>query len=317
MGLIDFLLVAGAAIVGVLATAVYGMLALPAGYFRAARVCAILAAIIFTALGVLWATETSYMFLTRALVVGGMAAIAAIALTEGLRQIKHHEHNAVVEHVTSLAASTGELFLECEQAALPEVGIPNQTKFFKIDPFRFGDTGTISYGTIPTEPGKPFSWPEEWRNRMQSSTRCRVTNYGKSPLFNIEIPFKITFVRIKRGEGVGSTTANEIINVADGILPITKLEPGNEAAYVFYIHNQGRDLVHSQFANAGSCLPLGEASRAPVRITQPNDIMHQAHPLWPVRDSLEIVKEDEEKVSKSLPAPPPQAPSQPSTPEKK
>ena len=99
MGLTDFLLVAGAAIVGVLATAVYGMLALPAGYFRAARICAILAAIIFTALGVLWATETSYMFLTRALVVGGIAAIAAIGLTEALRQIKHHEHGATSSEV--------------------------------------------------------------------------------------------------------------------------------------------------------------------------------------------------------------------------
>jgi hypothetical protein len=185
--------------------------------------------------------------------------------------------------------SAGELLLECQLAPLPEVGLPNQTMLFKIDPFRFIDLGMIGYGTMPSEPGKPLKWPEEWKNRSQSSARCRVTNYGKTTLFNLQIPFKMTFVQIERGENPGSTVGNKIINVEDGMVPITKLEPGNEAAYVFYIHNQGRDIVQPQFADNATCLPLGGNARTSVKVIQPADVMHHAGAIWPVRDATEIV----------------------------
>jgi hypothetical protein len=134
---------------------------------------------------------------------------------------------------------------------------------------------------------------------------CRVTNYGKTPLFNIEIPFKITFIRIERGENPGSTVGSKIINTGEGVVPITKLEPGNEGAYVFYIHNQGRDIVRPQFADSATCLPLGGRARTSVKVIQPADLMHHAGAIWPVRDAAEIVNEEES--SKSPPALPPPA----------
>jgi hypothetical protein len=195
-------------------------------------------------------------------------------------------------------------------AALPEVGLPNQSMLVKLAPFRFDEFGTIGYGTIASEPGKPFPWLPEWKNKPRSSARCRLTNYGKTTLFNIEIPYTMTFVRLKRGENAGSTVANEVINTADGVLPVTKLEPGNEASYVFYIHNQGRDIVRPHFLDTGSCLPLGASSRTPVRVIQSDSIMHQAHSIWPVRDPFQVIEEEEKKTApKSPPESPPPTPS--------
>jgi hypothetical protein len=212
--------------------------------------------------------------------------------------------------------AAGELLLECQSAPLPEVGLPNQTMLFKISPFRFTELGSIGYGTTPSEPGKPIPWPSDWKNKAESSARCRLTSYSKTPLFNVEIPFKITFVLIERGENPGSTVANKTINVADGVVPITKLEPGSENAFVFYIHNQGRDIIHAQFADAATCLPLGDAERVSIKVIQPNSVIYRAASIWPGRDANEIVKEAEESA-KSQAALPAQSPAPPNTLEKK
>jgi hypothetical protein len=208
------------------------------------------------------------------------------------------------------SAPSIEISLECERAPLPEVGLPNQTSFFMIEPFRFTEEGTVGYAVSSSEPGKPFKWPDDWKNKTQSSARCQVTNYAKTTLFNIEIPFKIAFVRIKRGESPGSTVANEVINIAEGFVPITKLESGKAAAYNFYVHNQGRDFIRLQFADKGTCLPLGAENRAPVKVIQPSDIMHYVGAIWPIRDLGEILNEVE--VSNSPPALPPPIPLPPS-----
>jgi hypothetical protein len=126
-----------------------------------------------------------------------------------------------------------------------------------------------------------------------------VTNYAKATLFNIQVPFQITFTLIERGENPDSTTSTKVINVADGVVPITKLDPGNEGAYVFYIHNQGRDIVHTRFADSATCLPLGGIDRVSIKVIQPTDVMHYAGSLWPVRDALEIVKESESAFKQS------------------
>jgi hypothetical protein len=298
-------------IVGVLgiplALAILGltMVATTLGEFRFVRACFVTAALISTATVLLlqWNYQEGSLAM-RAVIVAVTAASIFGGLSVALDWVNKKQTPEIAE------TSAGELLLECQLAPLPDVGLPNQTILFKVDPFRFSDLGTIGYGTVPSEPGKPFKWLEGWGNRAQSSARCRVTNYGKTTLFNLEIPFKITFVRIERGGNPGSTVGDKIINTEDGVVPITKLEPGNEAAYIFYIHNQGRDIVQPQFADSATCLPLGGSARTSVKVIQPADVMHRASSIWPVREATEIVNEaDSSKSPQALLPPVPLPPS--------
>ena len=100
MGPAEFLLAASLAVAGILATAVYGMLALPQGYFRAARICAWAAALILWEQVSFGVSRPTQCLLLRALIVGAVGAIAAIGLNEGLRQIKelsHHDKTSTPE----------------------------------------------------------------------------------------------------------------------------------------------------------------------------------------------------------------------------
>jgi hypothetical protein len=85
MGLAEFLYFETALVVGVLATAGYGMLALPRAYYRTARVCFTLAAIGFVGIGIMWGITTIESFWIRAAVSGAFGLIGAIGLTEALR----------------------------------------------------------------------------------------------------------------------------------------------------------------------------------------------------------------------------------------
>jgi hypothetical protein len=244
---------------------------------------------------------------------GPLGIIIAGAALIGLGLFWHISRIGANETAASRDNSgIGELLLECQLAALPEVGPPSQSMLFVVSPFRFTELGTIGYTTAPSEPGKPLPWPQEWKNKRASSAICRVTNYGKTTLFNVEVAFKITFVQITRGENPGSSIGNTVINVEDGVIPITKLEPGSDGAYVFYILNQGRDIVHPRFAESATCLPQGAATRTSVKVIQPADVMHHADSIWPIRDPVEILNEAD--AAKSRPAPPPPTPAQPDKP---
>ena len=193
----------------------------------------------------------------------------------------------------SAQVSTGELLLECQQAALPTVGLPKQNSLTVVNPFRFDKEGTIGISGLVTEPGQPIALPEEWKNKTASSARCRLTNYGKNTLFNVEVPIRITFKRIKRGDAPGNAIAEEIINVAEIQLPITKIEPGSDATYTFYIHNQGRDVVEPHFPDNANHLPPGAGTRRPLTLIQSTSVAYRYVALWPVRSVEDIIAEDE------------------------
>jgi hypothetical protein len=203
--------------------------------------------------------------LKRMLSIAAMA-VGAVVFAIGLAGYFWPSNNAPRAETTSLtqitAVAQGDLLLECQQMALPEVGLPNESQLMMISPFRFDKEGTVGFATRPSQPGQPFKWPDEWKGKIVSSVRCKLTNYGNTPLFNIELAFDTTFKIIRPGENPGSVTADKVINVVKGsVLPITKLEPGGDRAYVFYIHNQGRDLVHTAFADTATARPAGVQSR--------------------------------------------------------
>jgi hypothetical protein len=188
MGLTDFLLLAGAAVVGVLATAVYGMLALPAGYFRAARACAWMAAFLFVGLGILWAVETQSMFLVRALVVGGVAAVAAIVLTEALRQIAHHESHQETAEKKAEPSLDNVVQINCAPAKVPSV-IPQNTMF----ELKLYWPGVVAGGSFMWPTGAPGTLIDLTSNAPSTAWLCRVSNFGPTSVINVEAEFVVNY----------------------------------------------------------------------------------------------------------------------------
>jgi hypothetical protein len=246
----------------------------------------------------LWWQWTNEAALTgwRVAIGGLVGAVTVAGLVLALDWVKRKEAAAIPPKAEE---SSGELLLECQQAVLPTVGLPRQNSLTVVSPFRFEKEGTIGISGVVTEPGQPINLPEEWKGKTASSARCRLTNYGKTPLFNVEIPIRISFRRIKRGDGPGSAIGDEIINVAEIQLPITKIEPGSDAAYTFYIHNQGRDVVEPHFPDTANHLPPGAGTRRPLTLIQSASATYRYIALWPVRSTEDILAEEEKaKTSK-------------------
>jgi hypothetical protein len=249
-----------------------------------------------------WANEAS---LTgwRVAIGGLVGAVTVAGLVIALDWVKRKETAAIPEKPTTTEAA-GELLLECQQAPLPNTGLPRETTLVMISPFRFDKEGTIGFSATPMEWGQPMNWPEDWKNKSVSSARCRLTNYGNIPLFNVEVPFRVIFRRLARGGTPGSITSNEVINVAEASLPITKIETGPDGAYIFYIHNQGRDLVQTQFMDGATCIPPRSTERRPITLIQSTSVIHSYNTLWPIRPAEEIVAEEEKSKEPKKPKKP-------------
>jgi hypothetical protein len=260
MGVTEFLLVAGAVVVGVLATAVYGMLALPHGYFRAARACAWVGALVFVALGMLWAVETNSMFLIRALVVGVIAAGAAIGLTEALRQIKHLAHQSETKGDSKKSSLDGTIKMECGSEI-----------------FKFPPNGKMRELVVHSTEDLPAAFQDHWMSEYAYQTKpeivptrggmiekCRVTNFGSAPVFNIKIAVRIVFAEhIPRGE-----IMVEQRNVAEKtfVFMIPQVDAGPNDAVDFYAWNLTKFTAMVMLPREVELQRLGSNDRETVQL---------------------------------------------------
>jgi hypothetical protein len=283
-----------------LALAILGltMVATTPGEFKFVRACFVVAGVVSAATVFLlqWNYPEGSPTM-RAVIIAVVGALIFGGVSVALDWVKSKEA-AIIPDKTTQVGDGVELLLECQQASLPTVGLPRQSSLTVVSPFRFDKEGTIGISGVVTEPGELIHLPEEWKGKSASSARCRLTNYGKTTLFNVEVPIRITFKRIKRGSAPGNAIAEEIINVAETKLPITKIEPGGDAAYIFYIHNQGRDVVEPQFPDTANYLPPGTETRRPVTLIQAAPFLHRYFALWPIRSAEEIILEEEKSDKK-------------------
>jgi hypothetical protein len=260
MRLFDFVLLAGAAIVGVLATAVYGMLALPQGYFRAARACAWGAALIFATLGILWAIETDSVFWIRALTVGVLGAVAAIGLTEALRQIAHLEdHGSKIAQQPTAPGAT--LFVECRPASPPVTVPPNGLIYWiPMWPVLSEKTSGGMIELSMLKPGEPYHFTQH--EGLASLYECRITNYAQAPVFAVELTLDLRYrepVKSPNEIRPGKTTLER-----SWPFQIPKIDAGASNPFVFYLVNQFPLFIDVTMPKEATLRPLGatEAQRS-------------------------------------------------------
>jgi hypothetical protein len=171
-----------------------------------------------------------------------------------------------------------------------------------VGPFRFGDDNlTISTGGRHGVPGEKWDWPDEWVKKWSTSNlKCTVTNYAAAPVFNVELPITVAFLKIERQpENPKNFNANRLLGTLTQAIEITKIDPGKDSPYIFYIQNQSRDLFQIQFSEPPTYVALGETERREAALVQPTGFQRMYH-LWSVHDNESIVSE-EEKQKSSIP----------------
>jgi hypothetical protein len=92
MGVVDIILLFAGIIVGILATAGFGVLSLTPAEFRIARGCFWAAALGLAGIAILWGSTTESPLWARLMVTGIIGAVAVAGLTEALRWVQKREH---------------------------------------------------------------------------------------------------------------------------------------------------------------------------------------------------------------------------------
>jgi len=185
-------------------TLALGVIAVTPGKFKLARNCFWASCAIFTGFPIMWGVTTDYSFVTRAVIVGILAALAAVAAVEFTRFITREQKESQpkataprAENVvpnpeakgsakSHIEASVPKLFMECVPANLPTVWPSGPLYVLQLNPIPapYGN-GLGEYGV---NSGSPVNF-----GFQGMVYRCQITNYSETPIFNSAISLHFTF----------------------------------------------------------------------------------------------------------------------------
>lgn len=107
---------------------------------------------------------------------------------------------------------------------------------------------------------------------------CRVTNYGSATATNITIPVQVIY-----REGIANSNRIEGGVIRASIkrpIQISKIDPGTESAFIFYMFNASSDFVFTQIMPNATFYYLGDPSPRSEYIT----VAAQTFPFFPPGD---------------------------------
>lgn len=253
--------------------------------FRIARRLFWLAWICLGAIGPMWNVTANREEWLRLLVVGVLGALAAIGLALCLRWVANKELHAegktsnpirsqesqrgglVAEAhgiVTPPSPLNDTIQIECGIAALPPKVPPSGTYWILQTwpiPAENGGGGLMQmFGTADAE----ITWP------MYSpidTAKCIITNFGTAPVFRLQLGLRLTFLEAKRQpDNPNSAQSGETKLDRMWPIEISRIEPGADKAFVFWIANNSPDFVRVDMPENLSLIPLGKQTREFVRL---------------------------------------------------
>jgi hypothetical protein len=118
-------------------------------------------------------------------------------------------------------------------------------------------------------PGSPIKWNNtdipEW------AYRCEVTNYAVKPLFDVWFGVHLVFRTPEVVPGQpNSRRQGDITFEHDWLVPIPKIDPGPDAAYVFFVWNCCTPrFVNVSLPAFATAQIAGEIRRQRIKIVQP------------------------------------------------
>jgi hypothetical protein len=283
MRVIDLFFLLATVIVGIVATAGYGVLSLHPADFRIAKRCFWAAALGFATIGIVWgATTLEAMWIIRVLVVGLIGGIAAIGLSESLRWVSHREsastHATTTSSTSNDAETDAQIVFECRLSELPS-NVPPGGRIFYMPLFYSQESAVKPIGLAfrDGQPGAEWQWFPD--TKFAQIYRCEMINYGRDPLLQVSLMFKVEYREINQNEDKSVSTAGKSVHVEEWPIFLSRIDPGKDNTSAFYIYNQSSFYAYVIPPNDGYYTSLSD--RSVHRAALLNVGMTAGMGLWP------------------------------------
>jgi hypothetical protein len=129
-------------------------------------------------------------------------------------------------------------FCSCDLGLMPKI-MPSSGETFIVQPHSSNPSLVGMSGTERqfAPPGSPLTWISKEKDVLASGHRCRLFNYGSSPIFDVTLTFNVAILGVKSNDG-GGKQSDAALSGGDVAVSIAKIDQGLESAFVFYFFNR-------------------------------------------------------------------------------
>jgi hypothetical protein len=97
--------------------------------------------------------------------------------------------------------------------------------------------------------------------------QCRVMNYGSEPALNVDLMLKLRYQNaVEQANGTGYRGGQDVRDISNSVR-ISKIDPGIENPFLFYIRNMTPGFVQLAFAEAATVQRIGDKALYDASVT--------------------------------------------------
>lgn len=150
---------------------------------------------------------------------------------------------------------------ECNFGTLPTKPPDGRIYVLNLYPTPIGGGGLAEYFGLKEA---HFTWPEQENGAPLSAYRCRLTNYGNDTLFKLTFGFRLVFNRAIATPP--SIQSGEIFLDREWPVEVTKIDPGADRSFEFYIWNMSNAFVSVTILPNATARKVSDGSQIPIRL---------------------------------------------------
>ena len=161
------------------------------------------------------------------------------------------------------------IHIECHFGFMPTI-IPAEGRIYVLYAYptdlQYGGGGLME---VFGPPGNKQSW--EIGDGPSPGYKCQSTNYGRSPIFNVQMVFGLSFREIERDkDNPGSSRSGKITLSRGWLVQVNKIDQGHNNPFVFYIYNASEQFLSIILSKSAMVQMGGTKRNSIVPVVQPD-----------------------------------------------
>ena len=125
-----------------------------------------------------------------------------------------------------------------------------------------------------------MKWPTSPSGFPLNAYRCQLTNYGGSPVFNVEMALHLLFSEALRDTAQPNVTRGGVVTLSrNWPIEITKIDAGADKPFVFYIYNQSDQFSQVSMPQSVTVEEGTDNTRREIRLVQSTAPMFHLPPF--------------------------------------